>query len=126
MPSAFRQATRALDTALTLGFKGLFEIGDLGVHPALVTDDEVGDVLLQRYLEPVLALPGGEAIVKTVERYLVNDRSVDITARELAIHPNTVRQRLGRFENTTQRSLRDTEAVVELWWALQRRHLTTP
>ncbi|MFF0144061.1 PucR-like helix-turn-helix protein [Amycolatopsis sulphurea] len=126
MPSAFRQATRALDTALTLGFKGLFEIGDLGVHPALVTDGEVGDVLLRRYLEPVLALPGGAAIVKTVERYLVNDRSVDITARELAIHPNTVRQRLGRFETTTQRSLRDTEAVVELWWALQRRHLTMP
>jgi DNA-binding PucR family transcriptional regulator len=39
------------------------------------------------------------------------------------VHPNTVRQRLAKFEDITQRSLRDTEAIVEIWWALQRRHI---
>jgi hypothetical protein len=124
MQPAFRHATRALETALTLGFKGIFGIGDLGIHPALVLDTELGDVMVDRYVHPILALSGGDSILNTVERYLVNDRSVDITARELTVHPNTVRQRLARFEDTTQRSLRDTEAIVEIWWALQRRHLS--
>jgi hypothetical protein len=124
MQPAFRHATRALETALTLGFKGIFGIGDLGIHPALVVDTELGDVMVDRYVRPILALSGGDAILKTVERYLVNDRSVDITAKELSVHPNTVRQRLARFEDVTDRSLRDTEAVVEVWWALQRRRVT--
>jgi hypothetical protein len=124
MQPAFKQATRALETALMLGFKGIFGIGDLGIHPALVVDTELGDVMMDRYVRPVLAHSGGDAILNTVERYLVNDRIIDITARELTVHANTVRQRLAKFEDLTQRSLRDTEAVVELWWALQRRHLS--
>ena len=124
MQPAFRQATRALETALTLGFRGTFGIGDLGIHSAMVMDSEVGDLMLDRYVRPLLTISGGRSILTTVERYLVNDRSVDITARELSIHQNTVRQRLARFEELTQRSLRDTEAVVEIWWALQRRHVT--
>jgi hypothetical protein len=124
MQAAFKQATRALETALVLGFKGIFGIGDLGIHPALVVDTELGDVMMDRYVRPVLAHSGGDAILSTVERYLINDRSVDITARELTVHANTVRQRLAKFEDVTQRSLRDTEAVVEVWWALQRRHMS--
>lgn len=79
--------------------------------------------MVERYLTPVLALAGGEPIVAIVERYLVNDRSIEITARELAVHPNTVRHRLGRFEEIIQRSPRITEAIVEIWWALQRRRI---
>jgi DNA-binding PucR family transcriptional regulator len=30
---------------------------------------------------------------------------------------------LERFEEITGRSLRETETLVELWWALQRRRL---
>lgn len=123
MQPAFKQTTRALETALTLGFRGIFGIGDLGIHPALVVDTEVGDVMMDRYVRPILAHSGGDAILTTVERYLINDRSVDITARELTVHSNTVRQRLAKFEDVTQRSMRDTEVVVELWWALQRRHI---
>jgi DNA-binding PucR family transcriptional regulator len=49
-----------------------------------------------------------------------NDRNVELTARDLEIHSNTVRQRLARFEETTGCSLRDTETLAEVWWALQR------
>ena len=44
-------------------------------------------------------------------------------AETLGLHANTVRHRLERFEEITGRSLRETETVVELWWALQRRRL---
>ncbi len=39
------------------------------------------------------------------ERYLGNDRNVEVTAKDLEVHPNTVRQRLDRFEEATDRSL---------------------
>jgi hypothetical protein len=124
MKTAFRQATRALETALTLGAKGVFGFGDLSLHPAIATDTEIGDVMTTRYINPVLHLTGGETVLTTIERYLGNDRNIDITAKDLDVHPNTVRQRLDRFEEATGRSLRETETVVEVWWALQRRRLS--
>jgi hypothetical protein len=44
-------------------------------------------------------------------------------AKDVDVHPNTVRHRLERFKEITGRSLRETETLVELWWALQRRRL---
>jgi hypothetical protein len=123
MESAFRQAGRALETALALGVEGIFSFGDLSIQSAIASDADLGAVMLARYVDAVLALPAGSAILDTAERYLANDRSVDLTAKDLDVHPNTVRHRLERFEEITGRSLRETETVVELWWALQRRRL---
>jgi hypothetical protein len=124
MKTAFHQASRALETALTLGVEGMFGFDDLGLHPAIATDTEIGDVMIARYINLVLNITGGETVLATTERYLENDRNIDVTAKDLAIHPNTVRQRLERFEAATGRSLRETETVVEVWWALQRRRLS--
>jgi DNA-binding PucR family transcriptional regulator len=66
---------------------------------------------------------GGDVVLQTTQRYLTNDCSVEVTARDLDVHVNTVRHRLGRFEEATGRSLHETEALVEVWWALQRRQL---
>jgi DNA-binding PucR family transcriptional regulator len=124
MKPAFRQASRALETALTLGAKGVFGFGDLSLHPAIATDTDIGDVMITRYVKPLLNITGGETVLATTERYLGNDRNIDLTAKDLEVHPNTVRQRLDRFEEATGRSLRETETVVEVWWALQRRRLS--
>ena len=123
MEPAFRQAGRALETALALGAKGIFGFGDLSIQPAIASDADLGAVMLTRYVDAVLAVPAGPDILATAERYLANDRSVDLTAKDLDVHPNTVRHRLERFEEITGRSLRETETLVELWWALQRRRL---
>jgi hypothetical protein len=123
MKTAFRQASRALETALTLGVKGVFGFEDLSLHPAIAADIEIGDVMITRYINPLLHITGGETVLATTERYLENDRNIDITAKDLDVHPNTVRQRLDRFEEATGRSLRETETVVEVWWALQRRRI---
>jgi PucR C-terminal helix-turn-helix domain len=123
MESAFRQAGRALETALALGVKGIFSFNDLSIQSAIAGDDDLGAVLVARYVHSVLAVPAGLAILDTAERYLANDRSVDLTAKDVDVHPNTVRHRLERFEEITGRSLRETETLVELWWALQRRRL---
>jgi hypothetical protein len=123
MESAFRQAGRALETALNLGVKGVFGFDELSIYPAIAADPDVGGVMLARYVEPVEAAAGGAAILTTVEHYLANDRSVDLTAKDLGVHSNTVRQRLERFEQTTGQSLRETETLVELYWALEHRRM---
>ena len=101
----------------------MFGFADLSLHPAIATDTDIGDVMLTRYIEPVLNITGGETVLATTERYLGNDRNIEITARDLEVHPNTVRQRLDRFEQATGRSLRETETLAEVWWALNRRRL---
>lgn len=124
--TSFRQATRALETAMGFGVSGTFHFSSLAVHAAVRGDPDVGAVLLARYVEPLRELAGGEAILQTVQRLLANDGSVDATATALGVHANTVRHRLKRFETLTQRSLTSQETLLELWWALQARELTSP
>ena len=121
MEPAFRRARRALDTALAVGSKGVFELSEFGLQPAVADDADVGAAMVERYINTLLALTGGEVVLMTAERYLANDGNVETTAAELDVHPNTVRHRLARFEEATGRSLRATETLVELWWALERR-----
>src|SRR3954449_11936784 len=94
MESATKQAARALETALILGAKGIFALNDLGVQPAIVNDHDVGETLVRRYIDKLQALTAGDAVLMTTERFLANDRSVELTAKDLDVHPNTIRQRL--------------------------------
>ncbi|HEX2805641.1 MAG TPA: helix-turn-helix domain-containing protein, partial [Kineosporiaceae bacterium] len=121
---AFRTASRLLDAARALNRTGLITLETLGVEAAVVTDHEVGEAMLDRYVRPLEALgPAGALVLDTVSRYLSNDNRLDTTARELHVHVNTVRYRLGRFEQVTHHSLRDISTLVEVWWALRRRAL---
>jgi GAF domain-containing protein len=79
-----------------LGFEGL------GAYKYLVHLD-LGQAPRDRHWRGVEALlehdrRRGTALVATLERYLALRRSVVETARELFIHPNTLRQRLARIE----------------------------
>jgi GAF domain-containing protein len=50
-------------------------------------------------------------LVETLERYLLDRRSVVATARALYIHPNTVRQRLERAETLSGLSVADADLL---------------
>jgi hypothetical protein len=117
---AFHRARRALDVGIALGANGVFDLESLGLRPAVLADAQVGDILRRRYVEPFSAAP---AIIDTVQRFLDNDANAELTARELGVHVNTVRHRLGRFEQGTGRSLREVETLAEVWWALQSARL---
>lgn len=119
LPDAFRRAGRALDAALATGRRDLLTLDDAGIDAAVAADHELGRLMAERYLAPVLLLAGaGEPFLSTVERYLENATRLELTARELDVHPNTVRYRLNRYEELTGCSLRDVKVVVEIWWAL--------
>ena len=119
---AFALASRALATARRLGRGGRQDFDALGVYPAVLDDADVAGPLRVAILDPVLATgASGLTLLDTVRRYLDLSRRLDRTAEALQVHVNTVRYRLGRFEELTGRSLSDTEDLVEVWWALQLR-----
>jgi DNA-binding PucR family transcriptional regulator len=63
------------------------------------------------------------SLLDTLERYLAERRSVIESARALYIHPNTLRQRLGRIEELTGLNLdQDDLLSLELAIKLARLH----
>ncbi|MFH5210310.1 PucR family transcriptional regulator [Antrihabitans spumae] len=122
---SFRLATRAMTTAIAFGIDGTRDLRSLGLLPAVVTDTDVGDELVERYLTPLGGGDGAAAIRSTVSAYLAHDMRIDRTAEVLTLHPNSVRYRLTRFETLTGANLRDTGELLEIWWALRRWELRT-
>jgi hypothetical protein len=124
--NSFRLATRALEGAAATDLTGPVSIAQLGLWPAVIADRDVGDELLRRIVEPVLAHGRtGEAVLETVVRYLANDLRLEVTAEEMFLHVNTVRYRLRRFEELSGMSLRQVDDLVQVWWAIQRHRLAT-
>lgn len=124
LAGSFRLATRALETALAHGIEGVVRFEDLRLLPVVLSDRDVGERLVERYVTPVLAKGvSGEALLETIASYLRQDRRVEATATELHLHVNSLRYRLRRFEQLTGADLRRTEDLFEVWWALSRANL---
>ena len=63
------------------------------------------------------------SLLDTLERYLAERRSVIESARALFIHPNTLRQRLGRIQELTGLSIEQDDLLsLELAIKLARLH----
>lgn len=122
--SSFELATRALETALAFSYDGVVSMDDLSLRPAIMTESHLGERLVSRYLEPLLELGEfGTTLEKTIRQYFAHGMRIDESAKALFVHPNTLRHRLDRFQQLTGADLRNTEDVLEVWWALQRRSL---
>jgi hypothetical protein len=124
LPAAFTQASRALQTAIAFGHEGVHTLADLSILPAVLVDQALGDAFVARYLEPLAAMGRhGTEIEATLRAWLDHGMRIDDTAKDLHVHPNTLRHRLRRFEESTDANLRRASDVMELWWALERRRL---
>jgi hypothetical protein len=124
LENSFRLATRALESATAASLSGPVGIAQLGLLPAVIADRDVGDEILRRIIDPVLAQgKPGSTLLETVARYLENDLRLELTAEQMFLHVNTVRYRLRRFEELTGTSLRHVDDLVQVWWALARRSL---
>lgn len=121
LPSAFKVAGRALSAAASLGLTGTQSLDSLGVQSAVVLDHTLGDALVTRYVDPVVALGAiGTDVLTTVRAYISSHGNVDQASASLFVHPNTVRYRIRRFEEVIDASLRDTSTFMSVWWALER------
>ena len=125
LDASFRLATRALETAVAFGAEhGVVTIDELSLRPAILAESRLGERLVRRYLDPLLELGDfGATLEATVSRYLANGLRIDESAKALFVHPNTLRHRLDRYQQLTGADLRNTEDLLGLWWALERRRL---
>jgi DNA-binding PucR family transcriptional regulator len=118
LSESFELASRALTTMRAFALVGAMDLDALGALPAIVADRAVGDALVRRYLEPLAA---SQAEIAASLRVLFEcDMHVERAAEQLFVHPNTLRYRVGRFEDITGANLRNTKSALEVWWALQR------
>ncbi|MGQ0467093.1 MAG: PucR family transcriptional regulator [Sporichthyaceae bacterium] len=116
---SFRIAGRALATATAFGLVGARDLRSLGVRPAVLADRDVGETLRARYLAPLEASGSTAELAATVRTYLACGMHVERTAEKLFVHANTLRYRIGRFEELTEASLREPGTAFEVWWALE-------
>jgi PucR C-terminal helix-turn-helix domain len=118
LEESFELATRALATMRAFGMTGVNGLEALGLLPAIVADRAIGDALVRRYLEP---LAGSQTEIAASLRALFEcDMHIERAAEQLFVHPNTLRYRIGRFEEITGTNLRNSNSAFEVWWALQR------
>lgn len=120
LADSFRLATRALVTADSFGLSGIHDIETLGLRSAVAADGDVGDALRRRYLDPLESAGSEAEILATLRTYFECGMHVESSAERLFVHPNTLRYRIGRFEELTGASLRDPTVAFEVWWALER------
>jgi hypothetical protein len=115
---SFPLASRAMEAAIAFDLTGVHAFGDLGLLPAIVADTEVGEALSLRYVRPLDDVERGAEIVLAIRTWLGCGMHVDSAAAELVLHPNTVRNRIARFEDLVGVDLRDAAAAMQVWWAL--------
>src|SRR5439155_770938 len=112
----------ALQTALAFGQEGVFSLSDLSIRPAVLVDEALGEAFAARYLDPLADLGRiGAELETTLRTWFDQGMRIEETARALHVHPNTLRHRLHRFEESTGASLRQPSDLIELWWALEGR-----
>jgi hypothetical protein len=124
LDTSFALATRALEAAVAFDYEGVVTIEDLSLRPAVLAEEDLGERLVGRYLEPLAELGDfGITLETTVREYLAHGMRIEESAKALFVHPNTLRHRLDRFQQLTGADVRNTEDVIGMWWALQRRFL---
>jgi putative transposase len=122
--TSFATASRVVKVAERFGLVGLYRLQDLALRAAVAAEDDIGALLVERYLEPLKVLGSkAEAVQDTVGVYLEEGLNFKATAQRLQVHQNTVRYRVVRFEELTRTRLDHPYSAFEVWWALQRAQL---
>ncbi|MEV0374371.1 helix-turn-helix domain-containing protein [Streptomyces sp. NPDC050636] len=124
LATEFTRATQALRAAVGCGLVGAFTREELGLRATVVAMPAVGEQLVRLRLAP-LAERGedGAQLEDAAAAYLRQGLRLEAAARTLYVHPNTLRNRLRRFEEITGTSLRDPADLAEIWWALTHRQV---
>lgn len=124
LAAEFTRATQALRAAVGCGLVGAYTRDELGLRATVVAMPTVGEQLVRLRLAP-LAERGedGAQLEDAAAAYLRQGLRLEAAARTLYVHPNTLRNRLRRFEEITGTSLRDPADLAEIWWALTHRQV---
>ncbi|MFB7087854.1 PucR family transcriptional regulator [Streptomyces sp. NPDC056296] len=120
----FDEAVLVLETAGQFGMSGVVGLPDLGPRPLVLAGAHTAAGLDARHMTALdEAGRSNSEIEQTAQVYLECDQQAPEAARRLAVHPNTVRYRVNRFQHLTGLDLRRTEDLVTAWWLLNRRRV---
>jgi hypothetical protein len=123
LSDSFAIASENLKAAEAFARGGVHGPDGLGLLPAVLASD-LGTRLDGKHFSALDDLGHfGDQLEETVRAYLANQRNIGATAHKLGVHPNSIRHRLDRFEQTTRLDLRDTDQLVIAWWILKRREM---
>ena len=120
LPLGYAAAERAARAAWRVGRMGSYRLTDVALEVVLEEQPELGDALVTRFVLPMLGLTNGPEVLETVWQFLRAGANVDRAAAALFVHPNTVRNRLSRFEQVVDADLHDASTSVRVAWALAR------
>lgn len=118
---AFAEAGHLLEVAQRFGKGGIVEPSSLGVLLAVANEPELGDSLYEKYVGRVKREAGSmaEVLLETIDAFLGLNRAYQATASALHVHVNTLRHRIGRFEEIVGDSFSRPEVPLEAWWAFR-------
>ncbi len=124
LPQSLTVASRVVETATAFGRCGVRTIDELAMEAIARTETTIGEHLEARFVAPCEAeTPQGRELLDTVQALTDHELSVERAAEHLFVHPNTVRNRLRRFEQLTGASLRNVDDLCGLRLALLRTRL---
>ncbi|MEU0664159.1 helix-turn-helix domain-containing protein [Streptomyces lavendulocolor] len=123
----FRSASLALRVATSFELAGVYTGDELGLRTVVVQRPDLGERLVHQRLAPLRERgEEGTQIEEAVAAFLEHGLRLEAAARSLFVHPNTLRNRLRRFEGLSGTSLRDPADMAEIWWALAHRRVHGP
>ncbi|MFC5169482.1 helix-turn-helix domain-containing protein [Streptomyces mutomycini] len=118
LASSERIATRILDLVVDEAPRA-YALEDVTWRLATVGEPAVTALLESRYVAQAMELGEfGELMLSTVRAFLAADLNIMRASEALAVHPNTTRYRLARYEELVGVRLTATNTVIELAWVL--------
>ena len=120
---SYLEAVEALKYGRRLGMPGpVYDFSDVGSYSLMLRDPDRAHRFVSAALAPVRGIksPWLEA---TLEAYIARQGRIKETARELGVHPNTVKYRLREIREPLNMVLRDPHRRAELLTALRLRRL---
>ena len=129
-PRSYAEALRAVEAAGRLSaLGGIVRFQDLGLHQVLLGARPALDLseMAQQMLEPLVSSDSrrGTDLVATCRAYLTRNGNVEAIARDLGLHPNSIRGRLTRINQLLGRDLDDAYTRLDLHLALETLLLIT-
>lgn len=118
LPVALREARRVNRAAAAQVGAGLHTAESLGLLLALHEDAALRERLWRRWVHPLLEEPRHD-LVETLRAWQQHHGRTDEVARQLGVHTNTVRNRLGRVDTLLGPGWRDPQGQAEVWAALR-------
>jgi PucR family transcriptional regulator, purine catabolism regulatory protein len=134
MPGSFENLPVCVNQARAAARTGeredtLCAFAALGVFSVILGNRSIGELeLLAQQLNPLEEHDLGQnspdtGLVATLEAYLRNNGHVESAAAELGIHRHTLRNRLARIRELTNRDLQSADSRTELWLAIKAREI---